>query len=116
MIDMSALDGVVEKLLATLEEEKALLNARRFNELDDIIDRKCRLIIELVRISKTVHAGSADSAPLNITDVRSALQENGRLLAVHLQAAESVSSLVRDSIKEESFDGTYSPIRLNRAP
>ncbi len=116
MIDIAALDGVIEKLFVTLEEEKDLLNAKRFDDLDDIIDKKCRIIIELVRISRTIPEGLGDASNLNRKDFRSALQENSRLLRAHLQAAESVSSLVRDSVNEESNDGTYSATRINKAP
>ena len=99
---------VIGRLAATIEEENHVLSERRELSLDPLIYKKSQLLLELMRAQKSC---SPDFIKLNLgTEIRqlkSLMDANQQLLAVHLAAARDVSNTILDVLRHNESDGTY---------
>lgn len=97
------------KLLELVEEENAALQEQRIVSHAGFTDRKNQALRELIAAQRK--EGPADVAeelrPL-LGRLSRLLEENGRLLKLHIAAVGEISDIIVGSLKEADSDGTYS--------
>jgi len=103
-----ALQQIVDRIKAVVEEEKQLLATVSFNGLDRLIARKDQLAIELSRCAKRIDTRLVDGETRALLDeAAKALGSNADLLRRHIEAVSEVASLICSVLVNASSDGTY---------
>ncbi len=105
---LNQLRDVINRLVATVEEENTILVQQRQTSLDSIIQRKSQLLLELMRAQKNCSIENIKaSLGGEIAKFKSLMDANQRLLSVHLAAARDVSNTILDALRQNDSDGTY---------
>ncbi len=107
MVDEPTLLSLFHKLNGILSVEKALLNDRNFAELGSIIESKSRVLLEISKASKGAASPFTEEFVSVLSSAKAELLESEKLLAMHLNAANALSTMITDSMIEELSDGTY---------
>lgn len=106
---VSALQYALERLEEMIDEETAALESNQPIDLDDIIRRKSRSLLELTRIVRALpEEGVAGSMRPDVARLRGRLIHNQDLLKIHLGAVQEISALISGVLREAESDGTYS--------
>ena len=103
---------VFGRLLETLQEENALISAKRSVDYRQFALRKSQGLLELSRLGPTL-AGVAATSPkvvASLTALLEILELNKKMLGVQVKAAQKVSEVIATAIQEGQSDGTYSPL------
>ncbi|MYZ46954.1 flagellar protein FlgN [Rhizobiales bacterium L72] len=102
--------NAVSRLEAVVDEETEALRARRGRiDLDDFNRRKSLGLLELSRAMRGVErAGHAEIVTRRLGSLRARLDANQAVLRVHMKAAQEISGLLAEAIRESESDGTYS--------
>lgn len=88
--------------------ETEAVSAYRNEELPALNERKTRALFELDRAMKGLQPDEVmDAAWARVRHLRDSLEENRRLLLVHLNAARKISELIEKVMAEADSDGTY---------
>lgn len=103
------LSSAFQRLAVVLEDELQALSTRGFDDLPSIIERKSRLLLEITRLRKYLSNESMGVHSEEIRKVVDLLERNKRALGSHLRAAASISQIIRSTISDQTWDGTYSP-------
>lgn len=108
----SVLLVAVEKLIAVIEEENALLRDHRVTLHAGFTDRKNHALRELMAAQRADGAEQAIEAlrPL-LQELAAALGSNARLLKIHIAAVGEVSDIIIGGLREAESDGTYSRLQ-----
>jgi hypothetical protein len=99
----------VERLSRVVEEETQVLRCFGEADFERLNHQKNFGLLELTRAMRVLPAHER-TAPVaeHLRRLRGLLDENERLLLLHYQAAEEISTLVARTIEDASSDGTYS--------
>ena len=106
-----ALAGLCRRLAAVLERENADLRNGETSRLSEHARQKDLLQLDIMRMSERCADLEAmqDLLREELLQLQALLQENARLLRLHLEAAEEFARHVEDSIRARTSDGTYAP-------
>lgn len=98
----------INRLEGVLAGETEALKAGLALDLGEIANRKNHSLLELTRISRGLDP-SAFSSDLRVRlgTLRDRLDENRRILSLHMEAAGEVSGIIARSMREAESDGTY---------
>lgn len=102
------LQDTVARLSQVIAEENAALRDNKTHNLDSIIQKKSQLLLELMRLQKSL--GSVDRADGNraiLARIKKELANNERLLGIHLAAARDISDTILEALRQGESDGTY---------
>lgn len=105
---MTAAIVAVDKLTESVMEETKALRMRADADLDKFTHQKNFGLLEVTRAMRAVPAGAASPTLVaRLKFLRDRLEENRKVLALHLKAAEEIANLVSGSLEEAASDGTY---------
>lgn len=102
------LSDIISRLLRAIEEENHMLAERQGQSLDALIQKKSQLLLELLRVQKTISPETLH--PLSrqlLRTLREALEANKRLLAINLAAAKEITDTILEALRLSESDGTY---------
>ena len=111
----------VEKAIARLEDvldqETTALRARGAIDLKSFNNRKSHGLLDLSRALR-VYEGTEPDALLRarLSGLRQKLEENRRVLKIHLDAVRENAAVIADAIREAESDGTYTAGIRSEAP
>jgi len=113
----SLLPQALGKLIEVLEEENLVLQEHRVVLHSGFTDRKNQALRELLAASRLeMQPDAVEAVKPQIHRLSSTLQENARLLKLHIAALGDVSDIIIGSLKEAESDGTYSRAFAGRSP
>jgi flagellar biosynthesis/type III secretory pathway chaperone len=102
------LSDIVSRLLRAVEEENQMLAERQGHSLDVLIQKKSQLLLELMRVQKTVNPDALHPASRKLlSTLRTSLEANRRLLAINLAAAKEITDTILEALRQSESDGTY---------
>jgi hypothetical protein len=101
--------AAIDRLSECIEAETAALRDGAREGLEHFTHQKNVGLLELTRAMRLL----GDEAPpreiiARLHILRLALEDNRRLLALHMTAAQEIADLVSNSLEEAASDGTYS--------
>ena len=102
--------SIIKKLQICLDEETAILSAANVPDLDSFNHRKGQGLMELNRA--LAGFGTAARSPeieSELVVLKHKIDENMRVLRLHISAVNEITVLLTDAIQKEDSDGTYSP-------
>lgn len=104
----AVLTQAINRLEAVLAgETNALSEGRRVN-LGEIANRKNQSLLELSRIARGIEPGTmSDGLRDRLATLRARLDDNGRVLQLHVEATEEIAGIISRSLAERESDGTY---------
>lgn len=104
----AVLTQAINRLEAVLAgETNALRSGRRVN-LNEISNRKNQSLLELSRIARGLDtAGMSATLRGRLEGLRERLDDNGRVLKLHMEATDEISGIVARSLADAESDGTY---------
>ncbi len=110
------LGGLCQRLARVLEEENADLRNGSMDRLAEHARRKDMLQLDIMRLMERGGDQEAlrDLLREELQALRAALDENARLLELHLGAAREFARHVEETIRDHASDGTYAPGSLLR--
>lgn len=105
----SVLAPALLKLIEVIDEENGVLRHQRFVSHASFTDRKNHALRELMAAQRrgSLPAAAGELASL-LRKLSVSLQENARLLKLHISAVGEVSDIIVGSLREADSDGTYS--------
>ncbi|MEX6504996.1 hypothetical protein [Jiella sp. M17.18] len=101
------IEKAVDRLEAILTAEVEALRSGNAINLAEITTRKNQSLLEFTRLAR----GLSDPDPtlrVRLEGLRKCVEENQRVLGLHIQASHEIASLIARSITEADSDGTYS--------
>lgn len=102
--------AIITKLQICLDEETAILNASGIPDLDSFNHRKGQGLMELNRaLSGFASAQRNSEVESELSKLKVKIDENMRLLRLHISAVNEITGLLTEAIQREDSDGTYSP-------
>lgn len=104
----TALGPALVKLIATLEEENAVLAEQRFVSHAVFTDRKNQALRELMAAQRKEGTAMSTELRLQLKRLTAVLSENARLLKLHIAAVGEISDIIVGSLRDAESDGTYS--------
>jgi hypothetical protein len=105
----SALPQALNKLIDVLDEENKVLQEHQVVLHAGFTDRKNQALRELMAALRFESLPSAvDAVKPLVQRLSTTLQDNARLLKLHIAALGEVSDIIIGSLKEAESDGTYS--------
>jgi hypothetical protein len=103
-----ALAQFAQRLEGALDEERQLLAASAFDDLDRVIARKDQLALELSRFTPLAGARGVDKDTHTLlVQVAGMLDQNALLLKRHIDAVSEIADMIADVLDSASSDGTY---------
>jgi hypothetical protein len=98
----------INRLEGILAAETEALRVNRAVDLGEVSNRKNQSLLELTRISRGVDPEVlTGNLKERLGTLRGRLEENSRMLALHIEAAGEVSGIIARALKEAESDGTY---------
>jgi hypothetical protein len=105
----SALPQALNKLIEVLDEENVVLQEHRVIHHAGFTDRKNQALRELMAALRfETLPGALEAVKPLVHKLSATLQDNARLLKLHITALGEVSDIIIGSLKEADSDGTYS--------
>ncbi|MEI8177517.1 hypothetical protein [Aestuariivirga sp.] len=105
----SGLGSALGKLIDAVEHENSALREQRIISHAGFTDRKNHALRELMAVQRRDgQLGAAEATQPLLKDLSDALQENARLLKLHIAAVGEVSDIIVGCLKDTESDGTYS--------
>ncbi len=102
--------AVIARLQNCLDEESAALVNSPVVDLATFNTRKGQGLMELNRVLAALGTSPYQSEiATEMATLRAKIEENMRLLRLHIAAVKEISRLLSDAIQNEESDGTYSP-------
>lgn len=111
----SSLASALAKLIDALEEENSVLRQQRIAPHAAFTDRKNQALRELMAAQRMEGASGGAAFRPQLQILSSVLQENARLLKLHIAAVGEISDIIVGSLKDAESDGTYSRSRGTRS-
>jgi hypothetical protein len=106
---VAALIETVDRLERLIDAETMALRHFKAVDLRDFNNRKSQILLELTRTIKALNGARLDPPVMSrLSAVREKLAANQALLATHLKAAKTITTIVADAIRDNESDGTYS--------
>ncbi len=98
----------IERLSETLCEETRALRQSGGADLERFTHQKNYGLLELTRAMRALPAHEHSSAlSTQLRSLRARLDENLKVLGLHLAAAEEIADLVSGTLEDAASDGTY---------
>jgi hypothetical protein len=112
-----AIEIVLQRLEEVVDQETAALRSRKAVDLKEFNDRKSHALLDLSRALKQMQGGGTlpPQVERRLAGLRAKLEENRRVLQMHLEAVREVSTRLADVIRDQDSDGTYGPAAAVRA-
>ena len=105
----------VARVEETLQAETDVITEYRNDELPLINERKSRALFDLDRAIKGLQPEEVtEAAWARVHHLRDSLEENRRLLLIHLNAAREISELIERVMADADSDGTYNVATFRR--
>lgn len=99
----------IARVEETLQTETAVISEYRNDQLPLLNERKTRALFDLDRAIKGLQSEEVnEEAWTRVRHLREQLEENRRLLLIHLNAAREISALIEKVMADSDSDGTYS--------
>jgi hypothetical protein len=107
---------IVERLIATIDEENRDLAQGRPAQYEAYGLRKNQGLLELNRLIPALDRALAPGRLREaLTDLHAKLEANRRALAVQLRACAAVSEIIARAIQDGQSDGTYTALAWRRS-
>jgi hypothetical protein len=104
----AVLTQAINRLEAVLAGETNALREGRTVNLSDLSHRKNQSLLELSRISRGLDpANVTPNLRVRLTTLRERLDDNSRVLQLHMEAAGEITGLIARAIADSESDGTY---------
>ncbi len=103
----AALSDIIVRLTSVIEEENRVLTEDREKSLESHIHKKSQLLLELLRIQKTLGEMPRIDLRHQLEGLRAVMEANQRLLSIHLSAAREISETIMEALRQNDSDGTY---------
>ena len=104
----AVLTQAINRLEAVLAGETNALSAGRRVNLNEIANRKNQSLLELSRIARGIELETmSDTLRGRLGTLRERLDDNGRVLRLHMEATEEISGIISRTLVERESDGTY---------
>ena len=98
----------IDKLTEVVMEETKALRDRGDADLEKFTHQKNFGLLEVTRAMRAIPPNFKDpSLVARLKFLRDRLDENRKVLGLHLKAAEEIANLVSGSMEEAASDGTY---------
>ncbi len=99
---------IAGRLGSLLDEETTALRGNNHGALTEIKYRKVHGCLDVTRALGRAGKGPGDPrlAPI-MTELRGKLELNQRVLKLHLDALNEITSVLSNAIRESEWDGTY---------
>jgi hypothetical protein len=98
----------VDKLTEIVMDETRVLRARGEGDLERYTNQKNHGLLEVTRAMRSVQAEAIHpSLVARLHFLRDRLEENRKVLGLHLKAATEIADLVSGTLEEAASDGTY---------
>lgn len=98
----------INRLEAVLAGETTALRAGRRVDLGETSNRKNQSLLELSRIARGLDMGTAsDTLRERLATLRSRLEDNRRVIQLHMEATDEIAGLISRQIEAAESDGTY---------
>lgn len=102
------LSPALTKLIEVIEEENGVLREHRIASHAGFTDRKNQALRELMAVQRQESlALTASRSRPQLLRLQHALQENSRLLKLHISAVGEISDIIVGSLRDAESDGTY---------
>ncbi len=113
--DGSVLVQALSKLIDVIEDENAVLARNELTSHSGFTDRKNHALRDLMAAQRGCGSSHVpDGARPLLRRLSTALQENARLLRLHITAVGEVSDIIIASLREAESDGTYARVPSRR--
>jgi hypothetical protein len=110
-LSMTTAIVAVDKLTEIVMEETRALRERGDADLEKFTHQKNFGLLEVTRAMRAIPPAGADASLVaRLKFLRDRLDENRKVLALHLKAAEEIANLVSGSLEEAASDGTYTAV------
>lgn len=106
---IAAVITAIDRLSLVVQEETQLLRDSGDVDFEKLNHQKNFGLLELTRAMRVLPP--ADKTPMLVTRLRTLrglLDDNQRMLKLHLTAADEIATIVANSIHDAASDGTYS--------
>lgn len=98
----------INRLEGILAGETEALRAGRTVDLKEASNRKNQSLLELTRISRGLDPETVTpNLQVRLGTLRGRLDENRRVLSLHMEAAGEISGIIAKTLKDAESDGTY---------
>lgn len=88
-------------------ETEALRSGRRI-DLSEVTNCKNQSLLEMTRISRGLDPSAVTPVLRErLGTLKNRLEENSRVLTLHMEAASEISGIIAQSLKDAESDGTY---------
>jgi hypothetical protein len=105
----------IDRLSDCIESETQALREGAREGLDHFTHLKNVGLLDLTRAMRLIGTGEPPRIIISrLNLLRLALEDNRRLLSLHMVAAQEIADLVSDALEESASDGTYSAAILRR--
>lgn len=107
-VTVTAVAPALVKLIEAVDEENAALRDQKIFTHAGFTDRKNQALRELMAAQRKEISAAAGSAlaPL-LRRLSHELQENSRLLKLHIAAVGEISDIIVNGLRDAESDGTY---------
>lgn len=105
------LNAAIDRLQATLIAETNALKSGEGLDFDESTGRKNQSLLELTRMSRGLNHRELAQNPemrLRLEGLRRHIEENRRVIELHVEASREISGIISTSITHAESDGTYS--------
>ncbi len=110
--ELASLISSLDRLESVVDQETAALEARMPIDLQEMNRRKSRSLLELSRAVRILPERVAPELQDRVVGLRRKLQRNCEVLAMHLDAAREISSILNGALRAAESDGTYTTALL----
>lgn len=105
----AAIHQMLLRLEEVVQQETEALQSRRVVDLEAYNIRKSQCLLELTRALRLIEGVAPDRALMErMSRLRILLEANRAILKMHLDAAQEISTIIADALREAESDGTYS--------
>lgn len=113
----SQIEKAVLRLNAIMDEETAALRSKAPIDLKEFNNRKSLGLFELQNALRALDGQAPTPETRKLFDqLNIRLDENQRLLKIHLEAVHEITSIISDTIKQADSDGTYTLTFRSKEP
>ncbi len=110
--ELASLISSLDRLESVIDQETAALEARLPIDLQEMNRRKSRSLLELSRAVRVLPERPDPDLQDRVTGLRRKLQRNCEVLAMHLDAAREISTILNGALRAAESDGTYTTALL----
>lgn len=110
--EVASLISSLDRLEQVIDQETAALEARSALDLNEVNRLKSRSLLELSRAVRHLPERVEPELQGRLSELKRKLQRNCEVLAMHLQAAREISTILNGALRAAESDGTYTTALL----